>query len=272
MNIIEVKNLTYSYSEEQINTLHNVNLTIKRGDYVSILGHNGSGKSTLAKVIMGLCPNYQGTITINDKELKKENLAAIRKDIVMVFQNPDNQFIGATVEDDIAFGLENAQVPHKEMRDIILDYANKVGMSNYLDKEPSNLSGGQKQRVAIAGVLALNPKIIIFDESTSMLDPKGKKEIYGLISLLKKNNPDLTVISITHDIEEAYLSDYIVVMNHGEVIKEGTPNEVLKNASELAKQNLDVPFLVKLIDALNKSGFDIKEDASLEEVGDIVCR
>ena len=176
------------------------------------------------------------------------------------------------MEDDIAFGLENAQVPHKEMNEIIKDFANKVGMSNYLDKEPSNLSGGQKQRVAIAGVLALSPKIIIFDESTSMLDPKGKKEIYGLISELKKNNKDLTVISITHDIEEAYLSDYIVVMNHGEVIKEGTPNQVLKNASELASQNLDVPFQVKLIDALNKAGFNIKEDASLQEVGEIVCR
>ena len=272
MNILEVKNLTYSYSEEQTNTIKNVSFEIKQGDYVSILGHNGSGKSTLAKVIMGLCPNYEGQIFICGKELNKANMSAIRKDIVMVFQNPDNQFIGATVEDDIAFGLENAQVPNKQMKDIILDYANKVGMSEYLDKEPSNLSGGQKQRVAIAGVLALSPKIIIFDESTSMLDPKGKKEIYGLIAELKKNNKDLTVISITHDIEEAYLSDYIIVMNHGEIINQGKPNEVLKDANELAKQNLDVPFQVKLIDALNKAGFDIKENASLEEIGDKVCR
>ena len=272
MNILEVKDLTYSYSEEQVNTLHKVNLTVKKGDYVSILGHNGSGKSTLAKVIMGLCPGYTGQIIINGKELNKENLASIRKDIVMVFQNPDNQFIGATVEDDIAFGLENAQVPHKQMLDIIKDYANKVGMSQYLEKEPINLSGGQKQRVAIAGVLALNPKIIIFDESTSMLDPKGKKEIYGLIAELKKNNADLTVISITHDIEEAYSSDHIIIMNHGEVIKEGKPSEVLKDANELAKNNLDVPFKIKLIDALNKSGYNIKEDSSLEEVGEILCQ
>ena len=272
MNILEVKNLTYSYTEEQLKTLNNVSFEIKQGTYVSILGHNGSGKSTLAKVIMGLCPGYEGQIIINGKELNKDNLPKIRKDIFMVFQNPDNQFIGATVEDDIAFGLENAQVPHNEMEKIIKDYANKVGMSLYLDKEPGNLSGGQKQRVAIAGVLALSPKIIIFDESTSMLDPKGKKEIYGLIGELKKNNPNLTVISITHDIEEAFLSDYIIVMNHGEIINQGTPIEVLKDANELAKQNLDVPFQVKLIDALNKEGYNIKENASLEEIGDIVCR
>ena len=272
MNVLEVKNLTYSYSEEQINTLKDVSFEIKQGDYVSILGHNGSGKSTLAKVIMGLCPNYQGQIIINGRELNKENLPLIRKDIVMVFQNPDNQFIGATVEDDIAFGLENARVPHKEMNEIIKDFASRVGMVDYLEKEPSNLSGGQKQRVAIAGVLALSPKIIIFDESTSMLDPRGKKEIYSLIAELKKDNKDLTVISITHDIEEAYLSDYIIVMNHGQIINKGTPSEVLKDASELEKHNLDVPFQVKLLEALNKLGSKIKEDASLEEIGDKVCR
>lgn len=271
MNILEVKNLSYSYSEDQ-QVLKDVSFQIKKGTYVSILGHNGSGKSTLAKVIMGLCPEYKGTITINGNELNKKNLPQIRKDISMVFQNPDNQFIGATVEDDIAFGLENSQVPHEKMKEIIYDYASKVGMKEYMDKEPSNLSGGQKQRVAIAGVLALAPKVIIFDESTSMLDPKGKKEIYSLISELKKNNQDLTVISITHDIEEAYLSDYIIVMNHGEIINQGNPNEVLKDAIELEKHNLDVPFQVKLADALNKAGFDIPSNASLEEIGDIVCR
>lgn len=271
MNILEIKNLTYSYSGDDT-VLKNVSFSVKKGSYTAILGHNGSGKSTLAKVIMGLCPNFEGQIVINGNELTKKNIPAIRRDIAMVFQNPDNQFIGATVEDDIAFGLENNKVPHGQMAAIVHDYAKKVGMDAYLGKEPGYLSGGQKQRVAIAGVLALAPKIIIFDESTSMLDPKGKREIYNLIAEIKKNNEDLTVISITHDIEEAYLSDFIVVMNHGEIIKQGAPNEVLKDGVALEEQNLDLPFKVKLTNALNASGYKISEDASLEEIGDIVCQ
>lgn len=271
VNILEIKNLTYSYQEGET-VLNNVSFAVEKGSYTAILGHNGSGKSTLAKVIMGLCPNYEGQIIINGNELNKKNLPLIRHDIAMVFQNPDNQFIGATVEDDIAFGLENNRVERGQMAAIVHDYAKKVGMDAYLAKEPIYLSGGQKQRVAIAGVLALAPKIIIFDESTSMLDPKGKREIFNLISEIKKNNPDLTIISITHDIEEAYLSDFIVVMNHGEIIKQGTPKEALKDEEALKQENLDLPFKVKLRHKLAAVGFDIPEDASLEEIGDIVCQ
>ena len=271
MNVLEVKNLNASYSDDQ-RVLNNVSFSIKQGDYVSILGHNGSGKSTLAKVIMGLVPNFNGEIIINGLALNKENIRAIRKEISMVFQNPDNQFIGTTVEDDIAFGLENRRVPHNEMADIVEEFANKVGMGDFLNKEPNNLSGGQKQRVAIAGVLALNPKIIIFDEATSMLDPKGKKEIHELIQKVREHNPDLTCISITHDIEEAYLSNYVIVLNHGEIARQGKPDEVLKDAEMLAKLNLKLPFIVQLREILKQKGYEVPDNASLEEIGDILCR
>ncbi|MCQ2776716.1 MAG: energy-coupling factor transporter ATPase [Bacilli bacterium] len=271
MNVLEVKNLNASYSDDQ-KVLNNVSFSIKQGDYVSILGHNGSGKSTLAKVIMGLVPNFNGEIIINGLALNKENIRTIRKEISMVFQNPDNQFIGTTVEDDIAFGLENRRVPHNEMAGIVEEFANKVGMGDFLNKEPNNLSGGQKQRVAIAGVLALNPKIIIFDEATSMLDPKGKKEIHKLIQKVREHNPNLTCISITHDIEEAYLSNYVIVLNHGEIARQGKPDEVLKDAEMLAKLNLKLPFIVQLREILKQKGYEVPDGASLEEIGDILCR
>ena len=206
MSKLEIRNLSFSYDGSN-KVIDDISFSVPKGSFVSVLGHNGSGKSTLAKLIVGLLEKNSGTIYFNGEEVTKDNIQNFQNKVSLIFQNPDNQFIGATVEDDIAFGLENSQVPHEKMKEIIYDYASKVGMKEYMDKEPSNLSGGQKQRVAIAGVLALAPKVIIFDESTSMLDPKGKKEIYSLISELKKNNPDLTVISITHDIEEAYLSD-----------------------------------------------------------------
>lgn len=271
MNIIEVKNLSYSYVDKE-KVLNDVNLSIEQGKYISILGHNGSGKSTLAKVLMGLYQGFSGEILINGITLNNENVSKIRRDIAMVFQNPDNQFIGATVEDDIAFGLENNRVPHGQMAAIVHQYAEKVGMLEYLNKEPSHLSGGQKQRVAIAGVLALNPKVVIFDEATSMLDPKGKQEIHELISEIRKNNPDLTVISITHDIEEAYLSDYVIVLNHGEIYKQGRPEEILDDANNLACLNLKQPFIVELKSALKDIGLDVASCKTLEEIGDVLCQ
>lgn len=271
MNIVEVKNLSFTYSNG-VEVLKNINIAIFKGSYCSILGHNGSGKSTLAKVIMGLLPNYKGEIFINGNELKKENMSQIRRDITMVFQNPDNQFIGNTVEDDIAFGLENACIPHGEIQSIINDFSKRVGMDKYLEKEPSYLSGGQKQRVAIAGVLALSPKVIIFDEATSMLDPKGKKEILALINEIRKNNRDLTVISITHDVEEAYSSDYVFVMNHGEIAVSGEPKKVFENSELIESLNLRLPVAMLLRSELNKAGFDIPEDADIETIGDIVCQ
>ena len=176
MSLIEIKNVDYSYNDTR-KAVDGITFDIEKGSYVTIIGHNGSGKSTLAKLITGLLPVKNGSILIDGLEVNEQNISAIRKRLGIVFQNPDNQFIGSTVKDDIAFGLENKQVESADMEGIIGEYAEKVGLTEYLDYEPQNLSGGQKQRVAIAGILAMKPDIIIFDEATSMLDPKGKKEI-----------------------------------------------------------------------------------------------
>jgi energy-coupling factor transport system ATP-binding protein len=248
-----VKNLTYSYDKEK-DVVNDVSLTIKRGSYVSIIGHNGSGKSTFAKLIAGLLEPQAGEIYIFDLLLNDKNLATIRRDLGIVFQNPDNQFIGSSVRDDIAFGLENRQVPSDQMDAIIEHFASEVNMSAFLDKEPTNLSGGQKQRVAIAGVLALSPKIVILDEATAMLDPRGKREIGEIVKRMKLDNPDLTVISITHDIEETLGSDEIIVFNAGKIILQGTPSQVYKNAEVLHAISLDLPFIYRLKEALEKEG------------------
>lgn len=254
-----VKHLTYSYDKEK-DVVDDVSLTIKKGTYVSVIGHNGSGKSTFAKLIAGLLEAQAGEIYIFDRLLNEQNLAAIRFDLGIVFQNPDNQFIGSTVRDDIAFGLENRQVDPKLMDGIIEKYAREVNMAQFLDKEPTNLSGGQKQRVAIAGVLALNPKIVILDEATAMLDPRGKREIMEIVKRMKKENPELTVISITHDIEETLHSDEIVVFNGGKIILQGTPMEVFKHAEVLQAISLDIPFIYRLKQALTSEGFNAKSD------------
>ena len=201
MSILEVKNITYSYDDKH-NAVDEVSFKVDKGAYVTLIGHNGSGKSTIAKMISGLLPLKSGEILIDGLILNEENIHDIRAKLGIVFQNPDNQFIGSTVRDDMAFGLENYQVESSKMDDIINRYASMVNMEAYLDKEPSNLSGGQKQRVAIAGILAMSPEIIIFDEATSMLDPKGKAEIKEVIYDLHEKY-DITIISITHDIEEA---------------------------------------------------------------------
>ena len=204
MSALLIKDLVFSY-DKKTTIFSGLSFHVEEGEYVSLIGHNGSGKSTLAKLIIGLLEAKEGKIEVFDQVLNEETVYQIRKNVGIIFQNPDNQFIGSTVEDDIAFGLENHLVPNDKMDDIILEYATKVGMDEFLKKEPSSLSGGQKQRVAIAGVLAMKPRLIIMDESTSMLDPKGKKEIRDLIVKLRQENPSLTILSITHDIEEAYL-------------------------------------------------------------------
>lgn len=269
MKAIEVKNLNYSYGDIQV--LKNINFTIEKGSYVTIIGHNGSGKSTLAKLLMGLLDVEKDTITINNMELNEDNLYKIRKEIGIVFQNPDNQFIGSSVADDIAFGLENHQVDPAKMDQIIFDCAKKVGMENYLNHEPTKLSGGQKQRVAIAGVLAMNLKIIIFDEATSMLDPKGKKEINDLMKKLHDTN-EYTIISITHDIEEIVNSDQVIVLDNGKLKYNGTPEEVLSHDEELIKMHLDIPFTHKIYKQLNKKGIKIKKNNSIEEVVEQLCQ
>lgn len=266
MDHVKVNNLSYSYDGEH-DAVSNVSFNIEKGSYTTIIGHNGSGKSTIAKLLVGLLEKKNGTIMIEDLELNQDNLIKIRNKIGIVFQNPDNQFIGSTVRDDIAFGLENHCVEQKDMDPIINEYAAKVNMTEFLDSEPTHLSGGQKQRVAIAGVLAMHPDIIIFDESTSMLDPQGKDEIKKFIYHLHENK-ELTIISITHDIEEVSSSDHVIVMNDGKVVMDGKPDDVLYRTDELVKIQLDVPFALKLQNALAKKGINVGKCLDLESLVD----
>lgn len=269
-NIIEVKNLTFCY-EEDVKTIDNISFTIKKGSYTTILGHNGSGKSTIAKLLMGLLEKNSGEIYIDGIALTEENLAKVRDQIGIVFQNPDNQFIGSTVRDDIAFGLENNCVDPKLMDGIIEEYAAKVDMLDFLDHEPTKLSGGQKQRVAIAGILAMSPSIIILDEATSMLDPKGRMEINALVHQLNKDK-NMTILSITHDIEEATLSDYVLLMSDGHIIDTGTPEEVLKKQQEIEEIALDVPFAYKISTGLQNKGINIDTYINKEKLVNQLCQ
>lgn len=256
MKQIEIKDIRFSY-DNKTNALDHVSLDIKKGDYVSIIGHNGSGKSTLAKLIVGLMKANEGEIMIEGEQLTEDNVYEMREKLAIVFQNPDNQFIGSTVRDDMAFGLENRRVEPKEMDEIIKHYASRVGMLDYLDHEPTKLSGGQKQRVAIAGVLSMHPKVLILDEATSMLDPKGRKEVNELVHELHDTHK-MTILSITHDIEEVTKSDYVVVMNQGKVFMEGKPEEVLMNIDGLQKIGLDIPFNVKFYLKMKERGIELK--------------
>ena len=263
MNKIEVKNLSFSYKKDEP-VLKHISFSIREGSYVSIVGHNGSGKSTLARLLIGLLAPNDGEIYICEELVTSKNIRSLRSKIGLVFQNPDNQFIGATVEDDIAFGLENRQVPREKMKEIIKTFAKRVGMDDFLTNEPSHLSGGQKQRVAIAGALSLEPEIIIFDEATSMLDPKGKSDIKWLIEEMRKDNPNLTILSITHDVEEAFLSDQVLVLNKGEIAFKGKPEEVFKNRFALESLHLEMPFVLDLKEKLNLSD----KAQSLDEIAE----
>lgn len=271
MDAVVINNLSYCYSDN-VFAIDHIDLSLEKGKYISIVGHNGSGKSTLAKLILGLLKAKEGSIEVLGMELNEQNVTAIRRKVGIVFQNPDNQFIGSTVADDLAFGLENRCVPQKEMEPLIKEFATKVNMQDFLDKEPTNLSGGQKQRVAIAGVLAMHPEIIIFDEATVMLDPKGRKDIANLILEMRKENPELTIISITHDMEEASLSDEVIVLDHGKVVAKGKPSEVLSNYELLNYIDLKMPFLSELRYLLKKEGIEIEETTSFEEMVVKICR
>lgn len=270
MAILEVKDLNFSYEEEG-KTIDNVSFSVEEGSYTTIVGHNGSGKSTIAKLIMGLLESASGTITIDGIALNNENLAKIRSRIGIVFQNPDNQFIGATVRDDIAFGLENHCVEPSMMDEIIDTNAALVKMSDFMNQEPTHLSGGQKQRVAIAGVLAMKPKLLIFDEATSMLDPDGKDEIKKVIMKLHKES-SLTILSITHDIDEVASSDYVVALDQGKVVLTGTPQEVFQQEKKLKEMKLDIPFSLKLADELKKRGVTVDRCITMEGMVNELCR
>lgn len=262
--IISLKDVCFQYDGQDRYALQSVTFDIYEGEWLAIVGHNGSGKSTMAKLLNGLQFPNQGEITVCGLPLTEENVWDIRKQLGMVFQNPDNQFVGTTVVDDVAFGLENMGIPREEMVLRVQDSLKKVKMEQFLYQEPHHLSGGQKQRVAIAGVLALSPSIIILDEATSMLDPRGREEVLEVVRDLKNENR-LTVISITHDLEEAAKADRIIVMNKGEVYREGTPEEIFAMDEELIKLGLDIPFSVKMGKAFRQKGIDLPKHYLTEE-------
>ena len=253
MSKLEVKNLSFRYSEEQV-AIDDVSFAVDKGKFVAVLGHNGSGKSTLAKLIVGLLEKNAGQIFFNDEEIDRKNISKLQSKTALVFQNPDNQFVGVTVEDDIAFGLENKCFPHEKMQEEINLFADSVNMLDHLKKEPINLSGGQKQRVALAGALILRPEILILDEATSMLDPKGKSTVRKVIDRIHQENPDLTIISITHDVDEALLADEVLILSKGKLVKSGAPKEVFRDREALLKLNLEVPFIYRFEEKLNQLG------------------
>ncbi|CYV43845.1 ABC transporter [Streptococcus suis] len=255
-NIIEVKNLKYKYNQEDERyTLNDVSFHVKQGEWLSIIGHNGSGKSTTVRLIDGLLEAESGDIYIDGDALTIDNVWDKRRLIGMVFQNPDNQFVGATVEDDVAFGLENQGIPLEEMRSRVDEALELVGMTDFKTREPARLSGGQKQRVAIAGVVALRPKIIILDEATSMLDPEGRLDLIKIVREIKERH-GMTVISITHDLDEVALSDRVIVMKNGQVESISTPNELFMR-EDLVDLDLDRPFTTELASSLRQTGLDL---------------
>lgn len=257
-NIIEVKNLSYRYdhkSEDYI--LKDVSFHVKQGEWLSIVGHNGSGKSTTVRLIDGLLETESGDIIISGDKLTADNVWEKRRQIGMVFQNPDNQFVGATVEDDVAFGLENQGMDYPMMVKRVHEALELVGMQDFKEREPARLSGGQKQRVAIAGVVALQPDIIILDEATSMLDPEGRLELIRTVKEIKDKN-HLTVISITHDLDEISLSDRVLVMKNGQVESTATPRELFSRP-DLEDLGLDQPFVNQVKAAMIQTGLTLPE-------------
>ena len=275
-NIISVRNLSFSYAEEdnpQKNNvvLKNFSIDIERGAFVCILGHNGSGKSTFAKLLNMILTPTSGEIIINgknitDSEMTDDDIFEVRRNIGMVFQNPDNQLVATIVEEDVAFGPENLGVPPAEIRKRVDDALDTVGMKEYARHSPHQLSGGQKQRVAIAGIIAMLPECIIFDESTAMLDPQGRKEVMNTISMLNKEK-GVTILHITHNMDEAVSADRVIVINEGELYLDGTPKQVFSQIDKLNSAGLDVPQVTELFYELNKCGFELPCDILCEEEG-----
>lgn len=258
-SIIDVKDLSFRYKESQeYYNLKDITFHVKRGEWLSIVGHNGSGKSTTVRLIDGLLEAESGEIVIDGQRLTEENVWNIRRQIGMVFQNPDNQFVGATVEDDVAFGLENQGLPRQEMKKRVEEALDLVGMLDFKKREPARLSGGQKQRVAIAGVVALRPAILILDEATSMLDPEGRRELIETVQGIRKDY-DMTVISITHDLEEVAMSDRVLVMKKGSIESTSSPRELFSR-NDLDQIGLDDPFANQLKNSLSQNGYDLPEN------------
>lgn len=269
-SFVRLEHVFYKYEDTEKYAVKDVSISAQKGEWVALLGHNGSGKSTIAKLLNGLLFPEDGLIKIGHFVLSEKNIWDIRRQVGMVFQNPDNQFVGATVQDDVAFGLENHGVPHDTMVERVESALNEVGMQSYALHEPARLSGGQKQRVAIAGVLALQPDVIILDEATSMLDPRGRAEVMETIRIMREQE-DITVISITHDLDEVLFADRVIVMNNGEVHSEGTPQEIFEQADAMREIGLGVPFIIELQEKLVAGGFEtgstvLSEGALLDQL------
>ena len=267
IEILSFNNVTFSYTPEVSDArkaVQGVTFAVNEGEWIAIVGHNGSGKSTLAKLLSGLLFPQEGEVRIMHDFLTEENLWDLRSQIGIVFQNPDNQFVGATVQDDVAFSLENNGVPYEEMVKRVHESLQQVKMDGFLNHEPHHLSGGQKQRVAIAGALAMYPRILILDEATSMLDPQGREEVLQIVQALREKI-GLTVLSITHDLEEAMLADRILFMNDGKKFAQGTPAEIFALGDQLVELGLDLPFAMKLTKLLQAKGIQLVGQHMTEE-------
>ena len=281
MKIIKAVKLAYEYKrygedgqvEETLRAVDGVDLDVKKGDFVAILGHNGSGKSTLAKQINALLVPTEGTLYVDGMDTKDpEKVWDIRQSAGMVFQNPDNQIIGSVVEEDVGFGPENMGIPTKEIWERVEESLRSVGMWEYRHSSPNKLSGGQKQRVAIAGVVAMHPKCIVLDEPTAMLDPVGRKDVIRTVRALNMVE-DVTVILITHYLEEVIYADKVIVMDDGKVVMQGTPGEIFSQVDTLKKYRLDVPQVTLLAHELKKAGLDLPAGIlSIEELVDNLCQ
>lgn len=266
-NIVTVKHLSFTYKDSKVPAVNDISFSIPRGSWTTLVGHNGSGKSTIARLLDGiLLPNDNPNtlINIDDIDLTEKTRWDIRDRVGIVFQNPDNQFVGATVEDDVAFGLENRQIARSKMQTIVYDVLEQVDMLDFQKSEPQYLSGGQKQRVAIAGILAIGPKLIILDESTSMLDPAGKAKILSLIRDLQNKN-GLTIFSITHDINEAVQADQMLVLDKGKLLASGSPREIFENEILIKNAGLELPLFYKVKNGLIKKGIHIPREVNSEE-------
>ena len=282
MSYIEIKNLNFSYKDDDGNpesVLRDLNLNIEKGEYVAILGHNGSGKSTLAKLLNLVIDDYdyfEGSIVIDGVEISspdmtEDDVYELRKKVGMVFQNPDNQIVATIVEEDVAFGPENLGLPRDEIRKRVDEALEAVGMSGYSRHEPHRLSGGQKQRVAIAGIIAMRPDCIIFDESTAMLDPMGRKDVLRAMEKLNREDGK-TVITITHYMDEAVRTDRVIVIDDGRIILDGRPSEIFARADEIRRCGLDLPVCSDLVLRLREKGIKIEGEINTpEECAKAIC-
>lgn len=272
-SIIEIKNVSYRYDDESSEVLHDLSLSVREGEFLCVLGHNGCGKSTLAKLINGLYQPTSGTVIVDGMDtLNEDDIIKIRSRAGMVFQNPDNQMVATVVEEDVAFGPENLGVEQSQLRSRVDNALAAVNMLEYKGSAPHHLSGGQKQRIAIAGIIAMEPKIIIMDESTSMLDPRGRRDVLDTVRRLNREK-GITVVFITHFMEETVDADRIIVMSEGKICLEGTPKEIFSQEDAISALKLELPPVTRIARELSSCGIDINRNIlTFEELVEALCQ